>query len=249
MTPDRKPVAGDTPVPTLRPLTAILLCALALLPTTSAAADELVITEIMYDPASNEQWTAKTEWVEIYNRSDDPVSLEGWYLENERGQTQPIHESATITPGEAVVLIPGTQTADDFHAAWGAGCQVLPMAGWHQPGLHQLTNEPSETDGLLTLRRPGGGIADEVNYNNQGRWPTNKPDGPSIYLLPHAIDATANDDGANWARADVGRHGAYNAEPDGGYDPRDVGSPGTVATTDEPPAQDSANSDEPSAND
>ncbi|MFA9478171.1 lamin tail domain-containing protein [Phycisphaerales bacterium AB-hyl4] len=195
--------------------------------------DEIVITEIMYDPASEERWPAKTEWIEIYNRGQREISLEGWFLANERGQTHPIHGRVMIQPREAVVLIPGNQTVKDFRAAWGEGYQVIPLDGWHKPGLHQLTNEPSDKTGVLTLRRPTGDVADEVNYDNEGRWPPNKPDGPSIYLLPHAIDTTSNNDGSNWARSESGRHGARHARPDGGYDQRDVGSPGVVVTVED----------------
>ncbi|MEX0655579.1 MAG: lamin tail domain-containing protein [Phycisphaeraceae bacterium] len=220
---------------------AVTFAAACLLLAGPLAADDIVITEIMYDPASEERWPAKTEWVEIYNRGDRTISLEGWHLANERGQTEPIlpppegefEQKVEIAPGEAVVLIPGNQTVDNFRAAWGDGFQVIPLTRWHQPGLHQLTNQPSEEAGVLELRRTAGDMADAVNYHNEARWPANKPDGPSIYLLPHAINTTANDDGANWARADADRHGARHAKSEGGYDQRDVGSPGVVVTTDE----------------
>lgn len=209
--------------------------AAVLLPAAPLLADEIIITEIMYDPASDERWPTRTEWLEIYNTTDHAISLEGWHLANERGRTHPIVAGVEIGPGEAAVLIPGNQTADEFRAAWGDGFQVVPMDGWHRPGLHQLTNEPSEEAGVLTLRRPGSDVADTVNYESEARWPVNKPDGPSIYLLPHAIDGESNNDGSNWRRSEAGRHGARHAKPDGGYDPRDLGSPGvvTVAGADE----------------
>lgn len=212
----------------------LVIAVILLLTVAYAEADEIVITEIMYAPASDSRWPTRTQWVEIYNRSDRTIELDGWHLANENGRTNPIRPAdgadgpVRIAPAEAVVLIPGNQSVADFRAAWGDGFAVIPLPGWHKPGMKQLTDEPSRETGVLTLRRPAGDVADKVNYDDEGRWPPAKPHGPSIYLLPHAIDTTSNNDGANWARSELRRHGARHARPEGGYDPQDVGSPGVV---------------------
>ena len=201
----------------------------------------LLITEIMYDPASNERWPAKTEWVEVYNPHDHPVDLEGWHLHNERGRTVGIGEGVTIKPGEAIVLIPGNQTVENFREAWGEGFQVVPLRGWHRPGLHQLSNNPSEEVAILSLRRPDESISDTVNYDNEEPWPSNKPDGPSIYRLPDRLDVKYSSDGTSWRRSQADVHGGRHAKETSDYSAKDVGSPGRVVTAEE------AKQDEPTA--
>lgn len=198
---------------------------------TFAFAAVLIISEIMYDPASDERWPARTEWVEVYNPGDQTVSMQGWYLANENGRTEPIEAEVTLDPGEAVVLIPGNQSVENFREAWGEGFDVVPLDGWHKPGLHQLTNTPdAEQAGVLTLHREDESPSDMVNWDNEDPWPPNKPDGPSIYVLPEHLDRFSNTQGENWVRSEAGVHGARHAEATEDYSAEDVGSPGVVIT-------------------
>jgi hypothetical protein len=192
------------------------------------ASADVIFSEIMYDPASDERWPAKTEWLEIYNAGDQAVDLTGWHVQNENGRTQGLPEGATINPGEAIVLIPGNQTVEAFQAAWGEGFAVFPLDGWHNPGLRQLTNSPGEERGVLTLRNADGDLIDEVNYNNTDPWPPNRPHGPSIYVLPEHLSTAGNDDGGNWRRSEPGVDGARRANATEDYSADDVGSPGHV---------------------
>jgi hypothetical protein len=193
----------------------------------------LIISEIMYNPKSNEDPPAKTEWVEIYNGGEEAADISGWYLADEDGRTKAIAAGTVVPPHTAVVLIPGEQTAEAFRAAWGEGFEVYPLAQWNYGGMRGLGNSPDAENEVLRLCRADGSVSDEVNYDDQGDWPRDKPDGPSIYVLPGQVDATGNDDGGHWRRSEVGVDGAQGAETTGEYSGEDVGSPGVVVMEEE----------------
>lgn len=199
---------------------------------------QVLISEIMYNPDSYEGGIGKdadpnqTEWVELYNAGDEAVSLAGFYLQDEDGRTEALPESATLEPGQAIVLIPGVQSVADFRAAWGKGFDVYKLDGWAKGDnpLANLANSPSDTNEVLTLRNAKDEVVDEVNYDDEGDWPSDSPDGPSIALNPDALDPIKNDDGKNWSRSEKGKHGADHAKETEEYSKEDVGSPGKVAT-------------------
>lgn len=202
----------------------------------SAAQGQVIISEIMYNPASFEGAVGddskpnQTEWIEIYNAGKEEVSLSGWYITDGDGKTEGLPNSAKIAPGEAVVLIPGVQSVTDFREAWGKGFQVFKLDGWAkgEDPLNGLTNSPSDKNEVLTLRDKQGEAIDEVNYDDEGDWPTDSPHGPSIALKPDALDAKKNDDGKNWVRSEKGKYGADHAKATEEYKAEDVGSPGKV---------------------
>lgn len=218
-------------------VSALALAAFAIPLSATADSGQVLISEIMYNPASYEGGINpgdpknQTEWIELYNPTEQAVSLSGWYLQDEDGKTQPLPDSASIGPGEAIVLIPGTQTVADFQEAWGKGFQIFPLKGWAEgeDSLSNLSNSPSSTNEILTVRDADGELIDEVNYDDEGYWPSDRPHGPSIMLKPNALTNVKNDSGENWARSEPGKHGAKNAKKTEDYSNKDVGSPGIVA--------------------
>ena len=198
----------------------------------------VLISEIMYNPDSYEGGIGKSaplnqsEWVELYNAGDEAVSLAGFYLQDEDGQTSPLPDSAAIEPGQAIVLIPSTQSVADFRAAWGKGFDVYRLDGWtgDKDSLSNLANSPSSSNEVLTLRNADEDVIDEVNYDDEGDWPSDSPDGPSITLNPDALTAEKNDTGSNWSRSEKGKLGAKHAKETDDYSKKDVGSPGRVVT-------------------
>ena len=194
----------------------------------------LIISEIMYNPQSVERPPAQTEWVEIYNPGDQPVSLAGWYLADEDGQTQPIPAEVSIAPGEAVVLVPFEQEVREFQNAWGEDFQVVPVEGWNGSGMRGLANAPDEDNEILTLRRPDGSAADTVNYDDSDPWPRDSPDGASIYLAPGHVAAGQGGSGQSWRRSEAEVHGARSAQETTDYSAQDTGSPGTVVLEEGP---------------
>ncbi len=203
---------------------------LVLVTVAAAVRGEVLITEIMYNPNSNERYPNHVEWVEIYNSGEDPVDISGYYLEDEDGKTQGLPAGLALPPGRALVLAPDGMTVEGFRAAWGEDVPVVIMKGWLRPGLHGLANDPSPTNEVLTLKNGAGEVVDEVNFDDEGDWPSDRPDGPSIYLLPGKLTTKENDDGRNWARSEAGRHGARLNTRTGVFDGQDVGSPGYVET-------------------
>jgi hypothetical protein len=215
----------------------VLAAALAFI-VSGPVSGQVLISEIMYNPDSYEGGIGKdadpnqTEWVELYNAGDEAVSLAGFYLQDEDGRTDALPSGAKIEPGEAVVLIPGVQSVADFREAWGEGFKVFPLHGWHKGDdpISNLANSPSSSNEVLTLRDAEGEIVDEVNYDDEGDWPSDRPDGSSITLKPEALDSEKNDAGRNWSRSESGKLGAKPAKETDEYSQGDVGSPGRVAT-------------------
>ena len=216
----------------------LLACVVACLP--CVCGGQVVISEIMYNPNSNEGWPGNpddpndkgkpdvVEWVEIYNTGDTAVDLSGWALADEDGQTKPLHDGVVIEPGEAAVIVPGGMTPAGFHAAWGGSYAVYPVDGWGDDGIYNLSNNPSETNEVLRLIDADGVTVDEVNYDDQGDWPSDQPDGASIYLPADMLDAVKNDSGVNWKLSEKGVDGAKRNRATGDFNGIDIGSPGRV---------------------
>lgn len=201
----------------------LLVCLMA-----STARGEVLITEIMYNPASSEKLPNKVEWVEVYNSGDEAVKLDGWFLQDEDGKTKPMSEGTTLDAKKALVLIPAEQTIEEFRNAWGEGVPVLRMEQWGDNGILGLSNAPSDKNEKLQLVDANENVVDEVNFDDEGDWPADKPQGPSIYLLPGKIDTASNDDGKQWRSSKAEKHGAQHAKKTETFSDLDVGSPGRV---------------------
>ena len=67
-------------------------------------------------------------------------------------------------------------------------------------------------------------------YDDEGDWPGDTPDGPSIYLTAGSLTAEANDSGANWKKSKDGKEGAAKNTKTDVFDGEDIGSPGKVPT-------------------
>ncbi len=133
--------------------------------TNSSPAGQVVINEIMYNPA-----VANAQFVELYNNSTNiTFDLSGWQLP-ELGYTFP--SGSIIGPANYLVLA-ANRTA--FSAAYGATIPVFDVFTW--------TLSPNgET---LTLVQPGTSVAvTKVEYETQLPWPTNaNGTGASLQLI------------------------------------------------------------------
>ena len=206
----------------------LMVVALIVLMFQGLASAEVVISEVMYNPASSERRPVQTEWLELHNAGNRTVDLSGHYLQDEDGRTAAFPKGTALAVGEALVVIPDVQTVERFHAAWGEGITVIAVDGWGAGGMGGLANSPSDTNEVLTLRDSGGEIVDEVNYDDANDWPRDSPDGASIYLKPGTLSTEANDSGKSWARSTDGAHDARACEKAGDFGGEDVGSPGAV---------------------
>ncbi len=185
----------------------------------------MVISEIMYNPNSSEAAANDVEWVEVFNTSDVAVDLNGWSLSDEDGSTGLISGVSVVASGEAAVLIPDAQSVADFQAAWGSGYPIFRLSNWSSMGLE---NDPSGTNEVLALRNIEGIVEDIVNFDDEGDWPVDSPDGASIYVLLGHLTLDGNNDGNHWARSVVGVDDAVANTVTVDFDGSDVGSPGSA---------------------
>ncbi len=144
--------------------------------------DEIVITEIMAAPPSNH---ADGEFVELYNRSGTTVSLAGWRFVD--GISFDFPNIATLGAGQYLVLAknPAYMTAN-----YGAIANLYgPFSGTLKDGGE-----------LLRLEDERGNLADSVDYNNGGQWPSETSGaGSSLELIHPDMD---NSQPSSWRASD-----------------------------------------------
>jgi hypothetical protein len=165
-------------------------------PNAIAVDDAVVLHEILYHPAPIAVDGAPVvdrtdEWIELYNRGDQPVDLSGWTLT----------DAVTFTVPAGTVLAPGAflvvaNDAAAFAAAY-PGVAVLGDFGG------RLDND---TDHVV-LRDAAGNTADAVRYFDDGRWPA-AADGGGSSLERRDPDADPAV-GETWAASDSGAQSAW----------------------------------------
>ncbi|MCW5755609.1 MAG: lamin tail domain-containing protein [Phycisphaeraceae bacterium] len=190
----------------------------------SASAQDIRITEIMYNPASNpdNNW----EYVEIFNAGGSSVDLTGWVLDDIGGApvTAANIPGGVVPAGTTAVLYNSILTLAEVQAAWGTGINFIPVNNWQA-----LNNSGVEQFGLWSSITSHAGrdfstAVVQVTYNADGQdgWPLD--DGiASIYMPNPYADGNV---GTNWQRSTVGIEGAYASNPAGTGPDVNVGSPG-----------------------
>lgn len=213
------------------------------------AAGDVIITEIMYNPPTDE---FESEWVEIMNVSDAPVDISNWTVGDlEDGQSDPIGSALILQPGEVAILINdysvvnqdpndpyfGIDPVAEFRTAWDipASTQVIPVVGF---GARGNTSVPG--DEILALNDTNGVPSDIVDYISDESLGTDWPvdDGTSsIYLIGSALDAQSNNNAEGWRLSIDGIAGAFSSNGSGvlNNSVRASGSPGTVDLSDPEP--------------
>jgi len=204
------------------------------------AAAGLVISEIMYDPASAEPvW----EWVEIFNNTGATIDFGSTnYVfddDDDSSLTAANITSGTIAQGAVGVLFNASangNTVENMKAAWGAAVNFIPVNTWTD-----LTNSgdaiaiwssfaayQAETQATSSPRRTMNNAAVAVAYDNSAAagWPANNNSG-SIFMANLTSNPATP---ASWTRSSNANSFApqqVTAEvidhPGG-----DVGSPGFV---------------------
>ncbi|NQU23768.1 MAG: lamin tail domain-containing protein, partial [Candidatus Nealsonbacteria bacterium] len=167
------------------------------------------ITEIMYHPASE---NVLEEYIEIYNRGDDPIALEDWHFS--AGVTF-VFPDVTLGTGEYLVVAADLPT---FATKYPAVTNVV------GPWVGRL----SDRSEALEIVDSNGAFVDRVEYADQGEW-GDRESGPldhghygwqwsdahdgggkSLELINLAV---SNDHGQNWGASlvDEGTPGAANS--------------------------------------
>jgi hypothetical protein len=189
-------------------------------PDLQTAPGNVIITEIMYNPAG--ALGAKPEWVEITNVGAATADVGNWYLINGAGVSAAVPAGTTLAPGASLVLSLDTLTSD-FLASWDPnGTRNI---GVDAVGSNMALDNALET---LELADPNGLPVDAVNYfDGLNGWPAENGMA-SIYLLPGGMSGDGNDLGANWALSAAGVDGAYESTTTAAFGGPNVGSPGLV---------------------
>lgn len=195
-------------------------------------AQDLKITEIMYNPSgADTNW----EWVEIYNSSLETVDLSGFVFDDNAASS--LNEAnilnGTIPSHSSAILFNAKNISEQqFQEVWGnvniIAVSVWPTLGNSGDGLALWSSFADyEGDNQNRLNAIMQLTYDKVNNG----WPDD--DGKaSIYLKTLASDNTI---GGNWALSVVGvdtpLHEAYISEELHGNSGKDVGSPGPLEDT------------------
>jgi hypothetical protein len=209
-----------------------------------SAAPGLLITEIMYDPASSD---ASWEWVEIFNSTGQTVNFSATpYVFHDTttansGDLEAPNVAAGVLPhGKAAVLFSSTLTTQHMIDAWDPGGALgtlfIPVdefpslsnegdtiALWDDFSVY--ASAAASTD---PARTTDGAIAVVAYDDATPAWPANN-DKASIYLSNLVLPPSA---GSSWSRSQspdsVGSANATAALADVPLHPGgDVGSPGT----------------------
>ncbi len=182
----------------------------------------VVISEIMYNPDSEELEPGIAEWIEIVNTGSATTDIGRWRFDDEDAVTWgEIPADTILEPNQAAVLFDEEYTdAATFRSEWSVPAAALVIGiPWGN-----LANSPSDVNEILELRDDLGLQRDLVNFDDANGWPSDSPQGASIYLLDLLAD---NNVAANWARSSDGiDDAAFAAGPT--FSTGDVGSPGFV---------------------
>ncbi|MCF7765698.1 MAG: lamin tail domain-containing protein [Verrucomicrobia bacterium] len=160
----------------LRTAVAAWILACGAIGTPAAAAGDMVINEIHYHP---DLTTERVEFVELLNRSSDPVDLGGWSLGSAVEYAFPA--PTIVLPGQYVVVAEDPRSLETKFGVSALG-----------PWVGKLDNQGDR----VVLRNGAGELVDQVDYQLGFPWPTvGDAPGRSIQLLNPALD---NDLGGSW---------------------------------------------------
>ena len=175
----------------------------------SVFADQIVINEIMYHPASER---IDEEWVELLNVGDETIDLTGWALN--RG-VDFIFPSVVLEPGAYLVVAADVDAFNALHPG------VTDVVGGWEGRLSNSRDEIEVEDAAgervdLVAYADEGDFADRVSFGASWEWVSDADGGGKSLELRNP--ALPNEAGRNWSASvpDNGTPGApnSNASPD-----------------------------------
>ncbi|MDB4544838.1 lamin tail domain-containing protein, partial [Akkermansiaceae bacterium] len=141
-------------------------------PSTVPSVDNLVVSEIYYNPPGGSEGAEYLEFLNIH--VSDILDLTGLQISD--GISFVFPEGTTLAPGERVLVV---SNLGEFENAFGVG---LPVAG-------EFTNQLGNGGDTLTIRLAGGSLVRTFSYSDDPPWPTIADgDGASLVL---AVPASA----------------------------------------------------------
>ncbi|MBL8758771.1 MAG: lamin tail domain-containing protein [Phycisphaerae bacterium] len=174
---------------------------------------KVIITEIFANPAGNDD----IEFIEIYNTTNEPIDISGWYLDDEDSTSgRPFPAGTIIGPRQALAVIgrvfQGVPPNDPNNPGqWLPGAhlwtperleQALGPGGASRFLLTDLNitiaNTPTIFNEIPFLVDADGTVVDIANYQNAvNGWPA-AVSGVSIQLRPQFLNHIDNDRGCAW---------------------------------------------------
>ena len=191
---------------------------------TGATADpgDIVITEFLKNPNGTDDLR---EWFELYNSTSSDIDLENWTIHDLDFDSHVVVGSLLV-PAEGYLVMGVTDVAADNGD--------IPVDYAYGQGEIILGNGGDE----LYIEDVAGTVIDSLEWNDADFPDT---DGAAANLDLEALDATANDDGANWCDAtdlagslgDHGTPGEANIDCDAVGDDDDSTSDDDDSTSDD----------------
>jgi len=158
---------------------------------------DLVICELLTNPSMVSDSVG--EWFEVYNAYGAEIDLEGLLVRDDGTDSFTVVGSLTVAADERLVF--GNE--DDSTLNGGAAVD------------YQYSGFSFSGDSDEVVLENSAGVLDEVAYDGGATFPD--PVGASMSLEPTMLDATSNDEGANWCEAtsafgdgDLGTPGSEN---------------------------------------
>lgn len=165
-----------------------------------AAWDDPVISEIHYNPSTQQGADSEFEFVELMNPHPFAIDLSGWALAD--GIDATIPNGTVVEAGGFLLTVNDTAT---YQALLGPFVTLIPWSG---------TSSLHNSGETLRLLRPDGTEADVVTYSDTGDW-TNEADGaggslewkgpgwdnalPEAWIGSNALGGSPGTDNSSWA--------------------------------------------------
>ncbi|HOJ03788.1 MAG TPA: lamin tail domain-containing protein [Bacteroidota bacterium] len=151
---------------------------------------QVIVNELMYAPL-----TGEAEWVELWNLSNEAVSLRNWTVNDATGNRVLLTSDEQLIEAHGFIVL---ASAAPLAARWPvAPSPVLIIAGF--PALNNGGD-------LVVLRDANGVLIDSINYD--GAW--NSVRGSALERM-HPLLGFGRDNCAASAHADAGTPGARNS--------------------------------------
>jgi hypothetical protein len=132
--------------------TLVRLCGLVFLSSYLVRADQVLITEIMYQPSSQ---NTNHEWIEIYNNSSAPIDLQGWTFSKGVSFT---FTNSRVLPPRSYLVVAANPAA--FSTNYPGVTEVVgPWSGTLRNGGEQIQLDDAT-----------GNQVTEVSYASEGDW-------------------------------------------------------------------------------
>lgn len=154
------------------------------------AANELIVTELMYNSPGTD-----VEWIELYNDSGTTLDLTGWYVLDDNDSHEPMPLSGTMAPGEVMLLV-GDEAL--FTAQYPGVVNYFPVFFQTTGDTWALGNGG---DGVR-IHDATDALVFAMDYDDEDGWPE-EPDGDGPSLLLHSMACTDFTDLACWIAGEM----------------------------------------------